>query len=59
MRAVIEAEERKRDRVALIVKEIPFQVNKSRLLERIAEAHARVESRRKRGSVVVSLRDIA
>ncbi|MEW6277287.1 MAG: DNA gyrase subunit A [Candidatus Eremiobacterota bacterium] len=38
MRAIIEEEDRKRDRKALIVTEIPFQVNKSRLLERIAEA---------------------
>ncbi len=38
MRAVIEEEDRKRDRKALIVTAIPFQVNKSRLLERIAEA---------------------
>jgi DNA gyrase subunit A len=38
MRAVIEVEERPRDRKALIVTEIPFQVNKSRLLEKIADA---------------------
>ena len=36
MRAVIEVEERPRDRKALIVTEIPYQVNKSRLLEKIA-----------------------
>lgn len=52
MRAVIEEEERKRDRVALIVKEIPFQVNKSRLLERIAEA-----VREKRLEGISDLRD--
>lgn len=38
MRAVIEVEERPRDRKALIVTEIPYQVNKSRLLEKIAES---------------------
>lgn len=38
MRAVIEVEDRPRDRKALIVREIPYQVNKSRLLERIAES---------------------
>lgn len=38
MRAVIETEDRPRDRKALIVTEIPYQVNKSRLLEKIAEA---------------------
>ena len=36
MRAVIGVEERPRDRKALIVTEIPFQVNKSKLLEKIA-----------------------
>ena len=36
MRACIEVEDRPRDRKALIVTEIPFQVNKSRLLEKIA-----------------------
>lgn len=36
MRACIEVEERPRDRKALIVTEIPYQVNKSRLLEKIA-----------------------
>lgn len=36
MRACIDVEERPRDRKALIVTEIPFQVNKSRLLEKIA-----------------------
>ena len=36
MRSVIEVEERPRDRQALIVTEIPYQVNKSRLLEKIA-----------------------
>ncbi len=38
MRAVIDVEDRPRDRKALIVREIPYQVNKSRLLERIAES---------------------
>ena len=38
MRACIEVEDRPRDRKALIVTEIPFQVNKSRLLEKIAHA---------------------
>jgi DNA gyrase subunit A len=38
MRAVIGVEERARDRKALIVTEIPYQVNKSRLLEKIADA---------------------
>ncbi len=38
MRAVIETEDRPRDRKALIVTEIPYQVNKSRLLEKIAES---------------------
>lgn len=38
MRAVIEVEDRARDRKALIVTEIPYQVNKSRLLEKIADA---------------------
>jgi DNA gyrase subunit A len=32
-----EIEERKGDRTAIIVKEIPYQVNKARLIERIAE----------------------
>ena len=36
MRAKIEVEDRPRDRKALIVTEIPYQVNKSRLLEKIA-----------------------
>ncbi len=52
MRAVIEEEQRKRDRVALIVTAIPFQVNKSRLLERIAEA-----VREKRLEGISDLRD--
>lgn len=37
MRAVIETEDRARERKALIVSEIPFQVNKSKLLEKIAQ----------------------
>jgi DNA gyrase subunit A len=38
MRAKIEVEDGKRDRKSLIVTEIPFQVNKSRLQQNIAEA---------------------
>lgn len=38
MRAKIEVEDMKRDRKALVVTEIPFQVNKSRLQINIAEA---------------------
>lgn len=38
MRARIEVEDMKRDRKALVVTEIPFQVNKSRLQINIAEA---------------------
>ncbi len=37
MRACIEVEDRPRDRKALIVNEIPYQVNKARLLEKIAQ----------------------
>jgi len=37
LRAKTEFEERKGDRTAIIVNEIPYQVNKARLLERIAE----------------------
>ena len=37
MRAKVEVEEIRRDRQALIVSEIPYQVNKATLIERIAE----------------------
>lgn len=37
MRAVCEIEEIRKDRFAIIVTEIPYQVNKSRMIERIAE----------------------
>ena len=37
MRAKVEVEEVRRDRQALIVSEIPYQVNKATLIERIAE----------------------
>jgi DNA gyrase subunit A len=37
MRARIEVEERKNSRQSLIVKEIPYQINKSRLIEQLAE----------------------
>ena len=52
MRAVIEVEERPRDRKALIVTEIPYQVNKSRLLEKIADS---IKERRIEG--ITDLRD--
>ncbi len=39
MKARIHVEEKKGERTALIVTEIPYQVNKARLLERIAELH--------------------
>lgn len=37
MRAACEIEEIRKDRFAIIVSEIPYQVNKSRMIERIAE----------------------
>ena len=37
MRAKVEVEEIRKDREALIVTEIPYQVNKARLIEKIAE----------------------
>ena len=37
MRAKTSIEEIRKDRTAIIVHEVPYQVNKSRLLERIAE----------------------
>jgi DNA gyrase subunit A len=52
MRAVINVEDRPRDRKALIVTEIPYQVNKSRLLEKIADA---IKDRRVEG--ISDLRD--
>ena len=52
MRAVIEVEDRLRDRKALIVTEIPYQVNKSRLLEKIAD-----NIREKRIEGISDLRD--
>lgn len=52
MRACIEVEERPRDRKALIVTEIPYQVNKSRLLEKIA---ANIKDRKIEG--ISDLRD--
>ncbi len=52
MRSVIEVEERPRDRKALIVKEIPYQVNKSRLLEKIA-----LSIKEKRIEGITDLRD--
>ncbi|MCA9775529.1 MAG: DNA gyrase subunit A [Candidatus Eremiobacteraeota bacterium] len=52
MRACIEVEDRPRDRKALIVTEIPYQVNKSRLLEKIA---ANIKDRKIEG--ISDLRD--
>ncbi|MCA9795677.1 MAG: DNA gyrase subunit A, partial [Candidatus Eremiobacteraeota bacterium] len=52
MRACIEVEDRPRDRKALIVTEIPYQVNKSRLLEKIAQ-----NIREKRIEGISDLRD--
>jgi DNA gyrase subunit A len=37
MRAKVEVEELRRDRQALVIHELPFQVNKARLVEKIAE----------------------
>jgi len=66
VRAVVDIEEVRKDREALIVTEIPFQVNKSRMVERIAEvvrdktiegvADLRDESDRHGMRVVVDLR---
>ena len=39
LRAVAEIEDIKKDKQAIVVTEIPYQVNKLRLLERIAECH--------------------
>lgn len=52
MRARIDVEDRKGQRKALIVSEIPYQVNKSRLIEQLAEG-----IRAKRISHVSDLRD--
>jgi DNA gyrase subunit A len=52
MRAKIEVEEVRRDRSALIVTEIPYQVNKATLIERIAEL-----VREKRVEGISDLRD--
>jgi len=52
MRAKIEVEERKGGRQSLIVKEIPYQVNKARLIEQLAE-----QVRAKKISHVSDLRD--
>ncbi|MEH6476044.1 MAG: DNA gyrase subunit A [Sneathiella sp.] len=45
MRAKVDIEEIRKDRMALIVSEIPYQVNKSRLVEQIADLvrHKKVE----------------
>ncbi len=68
-RAVMEVEEIRRDKRAIIVTEIPYQVNKARLVERIAEAvkekriegisDLRDESNRKGMRIVVELRNDA
>nr|UXE45461.1 DNA gyrase subunit A [uncultured bacterium] len=52
MRAKLEIEELRRDREAIIVTEIPYQVNKARMLERIAEL-----MREKRIEGISDLRD--
>ncbi|MHC9539880.1 MAG: DNA gyrase subunit A [Vulcanimicrobiota bacterium] len=52
MRARIEVEERKGGRQTLIVKEIPYQINKARLIEQLAE-----QIRAKKISHVSDLRD--
>lgn len=66
IRAKYEIEERKNDRQAIIVTEIPYQVNKSRLVEKIAElvrdkkiegiSDLRDESDRKGIRIVIELR---
>lgn len=65
-RAVMEVEEIRRDKRAIIVTEIPYQVNKARLVERIADAvkerriegisDLRDESNRKGMRIVIELR---
>jgi DNA gyrase subunit A len=52
MRAKVETEELRKDREALIVSEIPYQVNKATLIERIAEL-----VREKRIEGIADLRD--
>jgi len=52
MRAKVEVEETRKDREALIVSEIPYQVNKATLIERIAEL-----VREKRIEGIADLRD--
>ena len=52
MRAKLQVEELRRDREAIIVTEIPYQVNKARMLERIAE-----QVRDKRIEGISELRD--
>jgi DNA gyrase subunit A len=52
MRAKLEIEEIRRDREAIIVTEIPYQVNKARMIERIAEL-----VREKRIEGIAELRD--
>ncbi|MDQ7822998.1 MAG: DNA gyrase subunit A [Candidatus Eremiobacteraeota bacterium] len=52
MRAKIDVEERKSNRQSLIVKEIPYQINKARLIEQLAEG-----IRAKKISHVSDLRD--
>jgi DNA gyrase subunit A len=52
MRAKVEVEELRKDREALIVSEIPYQVNKATLIERIAEL-----VREKRIEGIADLRD--
>ncbi|MFC3691111.1 DNA gyrase subunit A [Chenggangzhangella methanolivorans] len=66
MRAKVDVEEIRKDREALIVTEIPYQVNKSRLIEHIAElvrekrvegiGDLRDESDRKGMRIVIELR---
>lgn len=68
-RAVMEVEEIRRDKRAIIVTEIPYQVNKARLVERIADAvkekriegisDLRDESNRKGMRIVIELRNDA
>ncbi|MBV1704060.1 MAG: DNA gyrase subunit A [Hyphomicrobiales bacterium] len=52
MRAIVEVEEVRKDRQALIVREIPYQVNKSSLIEKIADL-----VREKRVEGISDLRD--
>lgn len=66
LRAVVETEERKNGRYALIVKELPYQVNKSALIMKIAEhvtnkriegiSDLRDESDRKGMRIVIELK---